>query len=154
MRIALDTNILLYAHQAPSPTDHPTLARLKSQSRALLGAPPTPMSFLVPAPALGEWLSDYEQEERALMLQEIQSWATIIPYDAKVAAVVGGLWRKRKAMIRPKDRSWACIKVDLEIFACALAWGLDGLCSADADMQSYGQIFAPHVAIGGPDIFL
>jgi hypothetical protein len=148
MLVALDTNVLLYAHQDPKPSDAPAVARLKADSRTLLSR--EDVSFLVPAPAFGEWLSNFADESRELHAASLQQRAWVCPYDDQVARLVGRFWRQRKLLLKPKERSWACVKVDLEIFSCAYYHGADVLCSADSDMLVYDRAFAPALPVRPP----
>lgn len=119
--IALDTSALLWAVQA-KPGSHVDDARLAAIQAIASGL------FLLPAPALAEYLHGVPSLECPRAVQLLGRFATVVPFDYRAATICADLFRL------PRGRQTKqAFKVDAMILATAIAHGATHLIQNDAD---------------------
>jgi predicted nucleic acid-binding protein len=118
MKIALDTNVLIYATKLLSEDTyvidaHYFIKRIKDEG----------IDTIVPAPALAEFLFGYPTQDHGKVIRSLQSWAFIAPFDVAAASLSAKL---NKDAMKPNtrgERTRTEVKTDAQILACSIIHG-------------------------------
>ena len=145
MVLALDTSILGFFLVASPKAGQEALA---AASRGLVGGD---RRLLIPTPALAESLSWVPKERREAAERALLQLpgVSVVSFDQRAAVTAAGL-----GSVKLKDRSHQKIKVDLQIFACALRYGAEGLCTADDDLVRVAGAAEVTLRVGPPTLFV
>ena len=135
--IAVDTNILVYAHRVDSPWHGP--ARKCVQELAEGGAP-----WAVPWPAVHEFLAIVTHQrifrppsplDKALF--QVDAW--LESPTLRLIGELGGYWRELKALLAA-GKATGPMTHDARIVAICRQHGVKTLCSADRDLTRFAGI--------------
>lgn len=145
MVLALDTSILGFFLVSSPKAGQEALA---AASRGLVGGE---RQLLIPTPALAEALSWVPAERREAAERALVSLpgVAVVSFDQRAAMTAAGL-----GSVKLKDRSHQKIKVDLQILACALRYGAEGLCTADDDHARVAKTAQVALKVGPPTLFV
>lgn len=99
--------------------------------------------------ALGEFLSHFDDDERATQLVTIASAFVILPYDARAAAIAADLWNRRNEAKSTATR--VVLKADIQIVASAIAGGAGTIYSHDDNLRKLANIHEKIIGKPIPD---
>ena len=122
--IALDTSALIWAVRG----DGAKQAVIDARMQAIQGMGP----LIVPAPALAEYLCKVPAQDRAKVVADVASFATVVPFDYPSAIAAAGLLTKPRAKGTKQT-----FKVDAMILAVAIANRATTLIVKDQDFHAY-----------------
>lgn len=153
--IALDTSVAI---DMISP--HPIRGQEQRWHDArALAARSDEFEFAISTPAVGEVIAFLPSVRQVQVGEDLESlFRRILVYDFQAALLVGR-WHNR-SLEKRKQRPLAdqggrqCLKVDLEILACAVRYKAHGICFVDGDHADLVTEFALPIEAGPPMQFL
>lgn len=148
MRVGLDTSVLYYvlrrspsAGQEESAQEVTDLLSLSSQ-----------YEFVITMPTIAEVLVPIPADKRRAMVGELERMFRVYAFDAEAAVIAAELWAGRVRASGPNERQ--IVKVDLQIAATVLRWGVKAFCSYDEQQRKRVHAVAQNVQVGAPLAFL
>lgn len=155
MRIALDTSVAIYSQPIGHSAEHAEQLRDATSLLALAepGTAPKPSkgalhAFAIAMPTLSELLVKIPPGKRAEVADLLAAGFELLEFDRGAAVEAAAMFAHR-----PKGPRQV-VKVDMQIVACALRWGVDGFCTYDPDQADRMRRAAPTLKIGPPSVFL
>lgn len=127
MKVALDTNILLYGLRNNDDDND-----FVKDSKKILSIQKGNFELFLPTPVIGEYLSNFPESEQEHEYMNLLMSYAVINYDVRTALQVAKIWSREK-----NQREWSveypksCLKIDIEIMACCINHGMNLLCTND-----------------------
>jgi predicted nucleic acid-binding protein len=141
LRVALDTQTVIYALGHGEATPDEELRELRRRAHILLGELNSDgAEVLLPSVVVGELLAGVAEEDQSGFLAALQGRFFMPSYDVKAAGIAADLWRSHAKFPKDEKQERRLLKADVLVIATAKAAGATVIFSHDKNARKIASL--------------